>query len=167
MATVRFTTDLSTSECLERLGEFAGRTKARGWFERFSDPTPLLVWVRGDRFKILKIDGPHRNDFRRLFDGKVNDLPSGALIEGRFRLRRPVAAIVTISFGVLCAMGSLTLFSLWRFGPHQNQIWMMLTEAGMALVLVVISRVGIRTARRGEEEVLQFVRNTLQARFAG
>jgi hypothetical protein len=124
------------------------------------------VWVRGDRFKILKIDGPHHNDFRRLFDGKVSDQPSGALIEGRFRLRRFVAVIIAISFGVLCGIGSASLFALWRFGPRGNQAWVMpITEAGMALLLVVIARVGIRMARPGEEEVVQFVRNTLHGQF--
>jgi hypothetical protein len=164
MARVRLTTDLSKSECLERLREVAQRSRARGWVDRnIVAPGPFFVRVRGERFKILKTDRPYyRNDFRRVFDGRVNDHPSGALIEGNFRLHRFTALVITVSCGAMCAIASFSLFSLWRVGPEQNGMWLMLlAEVGMVLALVVIARVGIHMSRRGEEEIVQFVRNTL------
>jgi hypothetical protein len=176
MAKVRLTTDLSKFECLERLRKVAGPDSARGWFD-VSFPAvgdPIFIWVRGDRIKLAKASGdPRRNSFLRLFDARVLERRSGALIEGRFRMQWFVAASLTLWFcACVSVIGLVTLSIVSRaaghpVGPRLNTSGpILLVPPAMLLAAFVLVRSGIRMARRGEEEVVHFLRTTLHADVA-
>ncbi len=174
MPTVRFASDLSKSECLERLRKIAGPRSDRGWFD-MSFPAqndPVFIWVRGDRIKIARASGgPQQNSFRRLFDGKVVEHYRGALIEVRFRLPRFVALFMAVWFGAyLYAIGLITVSVASRAIGHpiglplnDNAGPMVLLVPVLMLFGVVLVRSGIHMARAGEEEVVHFITSTLAA----
>jgi len=156
MASIEFVSPLSMSECLERLRAAAAVSERQPITSWPSINDPMLVRVSGTRLRLMKASGgPPRNSFRRMFHGEVVEHPSGALIRGRFALHFLVRAFLCVWFGVVTYAAVRVLFTA---GERSVVAFPIL----LGLVGVAIVRSGISLSRRGEREVLHYLRELLE-----
>src|SRR5207249_323666 len=109
VAAIELKTSLSAPACLARLRGVAG---SDDWFlppwPWLNDP--MLVRVRGNRFRLMKAaGGPARNSFRRMFHGQVLEHSQGAVIRGRFKLHAFVRFFLFVWFGGVIGVGLMLL----------------------------------------------------------
>jgi hypothetical protein len=166
---MEFVTPLSRTECLARLRNATGTSR---WYslEFPSLNEPQLVWVRGNQFIVMKaVGGPPRNSFRRLFHGEIYDDPRGALIRGRFRLHVVVRLFLCVWFGAVVAIGVLLIvMNIGRglgvfLGQKTPGWWPTLIPGLMLSFSIVLVRSGISFSRSGEEQVIHYLKESLEA----